>query len=1075
MPIDATTEVPDVEFVEIDEAFEQVKAAGFQPVLFDVQTMRPIEKQNHNGSVVAKQGMQAGTLARVGELCLLGIRVRSRETDLTEITFSDEQRPPDNLPLDVGAPFGFIPVDFTSDKPETGLGDPLEDPSVGNSEVPFTDSADGLLSNPTLDSASNNAVAETPANQATVGQTMLPIRPDPGISIDPTSEPGDDLLTAILKVAMVAILEHRETAAAPGLLGHTISTVVRRFEASCLRAIQNGSNREIPFTAILGLLIEQLDVAVTTEERQRAAADFDEFAKNRTHQTHFDLNRNGQMSDDIAIWSLNWLRRQGLYNPAETTRIMSDRLGNVVAFFPSQPITSDWIGTDALPKVLKDLAGKAKSDVTDPNGDSTKMPSNSQSGSTKPNGGDVRVSESSTEIRIPVGEKVVRTTSRPNRVRIPNKVLESTAGDAAKVLNDVGLAIAKKGKLFSHDKVVACNPDPGSWVQPQTRVELNVRRVVPNVTKMSADAAQRALGEKEFIVQPDKPNLNYVKSDVVVAQTPEAGTYASPKAKVQLTIKREVPKVEGLKVSEATTLLKEKKFSVSGTVLTLASDIVTKQFPPYRKDEARVFVDPGSAITLVEVETIVPDLAGSSLLNAKELPAARQLLDSRRIGFEFNGPTTDYPQARILKQTPSFGKRIDRSKQKVELSVVVPVPQFSTATTIGTAKQTLLERALGATLTSRTYQDSDFVLRSRVLAASDSQFRSGGVTFVRPRERVEIVVGRRIPSVAKMSWKDGLRTLQNAGFDVKSPIGPGTHIYRTEPPGQQLIDLRNTVHVYAGIQVPDVRGSEMTAVIRVLSEMGLKPVSSRATAVETADASMLGRVFVYDRQSAQNPPGGTIIPKGPNSTVKLETYTYVEERITVPQLVFAPPETRGLPIEDARAKARPLSVRVVNPTIRTLITTNRHLDNRQVVLTQSIQSGERVPKSKVIDVTVARYIYRSSEIVTYGVLPNEFRRSGGTVWTCRISGDRRTIQVGMENGAGRTFAQATGTLIDDRSNFAGERCLTYALQGGPPEFAADGIRVPIDGSGSGSLRIEGAWFDRQASWITFALKRPVFK
>ena len=249
---------------------------------------------------------------------------------------------------------------------------------------------------------------------------------------------------------------------------------------------------------------------------------------------------------------------------------------------------------------------------------------------------------------------------------------------------------------------------------------------------------------------------------------------------IEITIERPVPKVVGRRAEDALEWLKKEGFKVAGPEGTQRSDIVAEQHPA-----AGSTLDPGGSVKLVRVETIVPDLAGSSLANAKTAAEAEEILNDRQLKLRVLEPTTTYGRAKVLKQSPAFGKRIDRASQAVEISLVVPVPAIPSSQRLADAIKTVNARTLGATLSSKKAKDDDFVIDVDVLAERSKQYRVGGTTYVSPKERLLLIVGRKVPTIDRLSWSDGLKKLSDVELESSFPLGAGTHVHSTSPaPGQ---------------------------------------------------------------------------------------------------------------------------------------------------------------------------------------------------------------------------------------------------------------------------------------------------
>jgi hypothetical protein len=225
---------------------------------------------------------------------------------------------------------------------------------------------------------------------------------------------------------------------------------------------------------------------------------------------------------------------------------------------------------------------------------------------------------------------------------------------------------------------------------------------------------------------------------------------------------------------------------------------------------------------------------------------------------------------------PDANTLLDRKSQKVQVRSVVPLPDLSPQFTIDQAKQTLVARDLQSEVNTK-YRNTDRVLRYQVLG---DQFEINGLAYTRPGTTVKLHVGRQVPDIATFRWDDGVKAIEIAGLDWGVPEGQpkGTHVYKTQPLGNTIMDVERAVVLHPGIYVEDVRGqSEEKArlTLNALSPhgIGVQIVSSRD--VETDDILILGT----NRIVSQEPVGLQL--KADVSNVRLESESYVPSKAPI--------------------------------------------------------------------------------------------------------------------------------------------------------------------------------------------------
>lgn len=882
LPEDAEAEVPSLEFLDVADALQQARDAGFVPVLFDLDRLNEFRDAETDGLVVLRQGLEQGALARRGETLLLGIRPRDSSGSITEVTLDDPSGPsPIDAPLDPVDELGFVSTDVADAGIDGGLDDGLEDPydddftpAVDDGLFPETDdypdddpgtpgpSDGGLTDDSTADPSTDSGVDDT--GNSGSGGSSITVNPDPGVNIDPTTSPTDNLLAGILQIVLNALQNRIGQGPLPGAIGQAITNAVQNNEQPLVQAVQAGQPVEqVPVEPLLDETVKALDTELKPEDRQKALAAWRQYASDRLRVAHLDSNKNGMIADDTAVWFIVWQQKNGLYNPATNVQLAGGGTGNAVAVLPNSPISPDWVN-NVTP-------GSPSGRIEVPSASSSGRPASSGStSSSASSGAGIEVEESEVKLKVPKGKSKVTASSVPTHIRVPEELEGKLADEVHEKIQMVGLRVNTNGKLAMTDKIVDVNPGEGKWVEPSKRVELSILRRVPTVVEKSAEYAKETLealeldptSDVDFDVRPD---------DLVSSQKPTAGEYVKRGTSVDLEFARRVPKVLGKTVEEANKLIRAEGFVTkgpeSGGVLT--SDRVIEQKPPYETSGNPVFGVPGAPIQLVRVATQIPDLKGGSLSSAKTLSSARRLLESKRLDWEMAGNKTDYSSAKVFDQAPEGGKYIDRTETKVKFNVVVPVPKFSTSSTIKSAHEELLRRDLDPELTIERVGSADVVLDTEVL---NKTYTAGSTKYAAPDSKVRLTVGRRVPSVDGRTWSSGVSNIESKGLDTRPASGHsrGTYVYRTSPKGGELTDPRKSVLVYPGEKVPDVEGDPLDRARDEIRDLGLGVRVASTKTVETEDRRV-GQEIV-DSQSRK----GDLVLKDTSSYVDLHVIRYVK-------------------------------------------------------------------------------------------------------------------------------------------------------------------------------------------------------
>jgi serine/threonine-protein kinase len=148
--------------------------------------------------------------------------------------------------------------------------------------------------------------------------------------------------------------------------------------------------------------------------------------------------------------------------------------------------------------------------------------------------------------RLVEGSFVRINVSRGSRpVQVPS-VIGQPYASAESALRGIGLVVARQ-EIDSNDpagNVVSQSPAPGNTAAKGSTVTLQVSKgpqstALPDVTNQDADSARAALEELKFKVKVVRQDTtDPLEDNVVISQSPDAGTEADPGSTVTLTVGR---------------------------------------------------------------------------------------------------------------------------------------------------------------------------------------------------------------------------------------------------------------------------------------------------------------------------------------------------------------------------------------------------------------------------------------------------------------------------------------------------------------------------------------------------------
>ncbi|WP_030193269.1 Stk1 family PASTA domain-containing Ser/Thr kinase [Streptomyces sp. NRRL S-87] len=266
---------------------------------------------------------------------------------------------------------------------------------------------------------------------------------------------------------------------------------------------------------------------------------------------------------------------------------------------------------------------------------------------------------------ILIGRTLVNGTSN-DTVSAPSLV-GKTLQEAITSADNSGLKVVKDKEEPCKDqaKNLVCSQDPAKDTELKRGDTIRVvistgapKVLVPDVTGISFEAAEKQLTDKGFQVERDNEVNDERKPGTVLSQDPKGDSSVEAGSKITLTVAKEadkvtVPNLVGRTPDEAKQLLQEAGLQLGSTEEVDSTNtpgtIVTQSLNPGDS------VAPDSTVNVTVAkagqEVRVPRLAGKTVGEARQLLAARQLV----LG-QITGPTDD--AAVIVLSQPDAGEKL---------------------------------------------------------------------------------------------------------------------------------------------------------------------------------------------------------------------------------------------------------------------------------------------------------------------------------------------------------------------------------------------------------------------------------
>ena len=260
---------------------------------------------------------------------------------------------------------------------------------------------------------------------------------------------------------------------------------------------------------------------------------------------------------------------------------------------------------------------------------------------------------------------------------------------------------------------------------------------VPDVTGEGEEAATIELQAAEFEVSTER-----IESDIpegeVIEQDPTGGEEAEKGSTVQITVSLgpgtvRVPKVAGLPVPEARSLLRDKGFETA--IEKRSSDTVADGKVIGSNPSQGTSIAPGSLVRLI-VSTGVKTVVVPNVLGLDRVTATSQL---RKAGFVVNANPrdSDEPEDQVLEQDPAAGEEVEEGSE-ITITYSSGVGTITLGDYVG-QKLTYAQRKLSAVglSVSIVKQDTEDSSEDGIVLA---QAPSAGANLS-PGDRVTLTVG----------------------------------------------------------------------------------------------------------------------------------------------------------------------------------------------------------------------------------------------------------------------------------------------------------------------------------------------
>jgi beta-lactam-binding protein with PASTA domain len=878
--------------VPAQEAVAQARLLGLNPIVIDELTYEKIDLTKLSNAMILRQGVPPGEPLLTGSELVLGMSSNDGTSvkesfELVDDSklglqsgFDDEPLPPDNTTpendaelkpedtantdnveiinggglitgndlnetklnenaglIDTGEELTFIDPQNTGLVSGTDGLQGLVDPNTGSDTGLIMDDGsidlnDGGPDGGVLDGGGliGGDTGTVPGLSDPGGGVVVPINPDPGISLDPLSDPEKTLLTGILKIIIAAILNQPDPNLLPGPIGAAITLSISKEEANLLKAKEEAAELVV-VERIFDIVLKQFSLSLTDAQRT-AAMDAWKASRKFTTQPSLDKNKNGVMADDVVLFFVIWFHQQSLFNPASHIVISPNGSGGTVAVLPEKPISVDWLKD--LISILK--PGQPIKPIVPPPPPGPITPPVDPLAS------------------IPTGKAIVEGGDGPDLVKVPN--LEELLVEKAKQqLEALGLVISNLKDLFSTDKVAESTLGVGEWVKPGTATRLRILRKVPDLKHFTVKDGKGVLSKNKLTYQAEgKHSL----SDIIVEQTPRAGEFIDPADPVRIDVAMIAPDVVGTKLADASTKLSERDLRWESDTKAFQVDRVVKQTP-----KAGSLVQHGETLNLV-LHLPMPNVVGMTLDRAKSVASEWDVDLNYRNQLARDDDI-------VRGQNPAAQSYVPHRSDLNVGPIMMRIPDVR-GLSVERAEQELAAEDLKSSRVGNLIR-SDRVTIQTPTAGEEKE--RGATVQIDSRVRLPNFVGSDLLRAREsLQGQEGeLRVV------VNGPVGRTDVVYSQRPQGDTLVPPRTEVILVPGVNVPRLIGATPAEADRALQRAGLAGQIVSSGTADTEREDLAGRTFV----SGQNPQAG-LHRRDQIGRVELATTRYELELITVPDV-----------------------------------------------------------------------------------------------------------------------------------------------------------------------------------------------
>ncbi|HEY1067760.1 MAG TPA: hypothetical protein VGE52_16670, partial [Pirellulales bacterium] len=365
-PVDATTVAPVVELLSAGDAKAVLEYAGLSAAFVAFGSQRPVAAEQLRNALVLGQGVAPGERVLRGERVTLAIESSEPPLIVEPQPIGGGLVALDDVPLrdltegaktslgpaaiDVGDFAGFVDLRTPGAPPRRPKEADDESRLLDESELTGASGLAGLIDGP------------RPGDPLKPGERVKPgdawgglvrIELDPGLSLPIDRTPEENVVAGLLKLVVLALFEQPSPLDLPGALGAAVRDALLKHELAWRKALERvDPNNEPPFADVLDTVTKSLKVSLSNNDKQQALEAWRRYARLRPRLWQLDRNRNVFVTDDAAVWAIEWMIQRGLLNPATLIEVKLQIDGPPLAVLPPIPSLPDWIDSTPPPLVI---------------------------------------------------------------------------------------------------------------------------------------------------------------------------------------------------------------------------------------------------------------------------------------------------------------------------------------------------------------------------------------------------------------------------------------------------------------------------------------------------------------------------------------------------------------------------------------------------------------------------------------------------------------------------------------------------------------------------------------------------